>query len=299
MAGDADCRAGALRTEAQRLLAPLADLAAPVAPGAEPPWDQLVRIKEHEVRLAAQCGAALAYEGEFEGWRAVFARRRIGRAVLERMRRGATLDPGRLALAVVGDAAREGRDGLGQWLGTLGPGGVAAVVREATSFAVSARAAIEAWPPRGARFDPAAAFRWDVPGRAVRLEATADADAVHDGVGGAGARSLLLLATETAGDDAVRRELAWAALVCGLGTGRVPIRVTRIDLATGDRRTVPATDDVLDDGLTAAAAAVGAVMAVRFTTPSEPIPGGWCNRCRGLATCHPGEAWVASHIRRF
>ena len=58
-----------LRAETERVLRPLADLAAPVAPGADPPWDQLVRIREHEVERAAHCGASLGYDGEFDGWR--------------------------------------------------------------------------------------------------------------------------------------------------------------------------------------------------------------------------------------
>ena len=79
----------ALRAEATRVLAPLADLAAPVGPGRDAPWEDLVRITEHQVHRAATCPASLAFDGEFEGWRAAFARRRVGLGVLEAMRRGA------------------------------------------------------------------------------------------------------------------------------------------------------------------------------------------------------------------
>jgi hypothetical protein len=144
MTGD---RAAGLRAEATRVLAPLADLAKPLAPGTDTPWDELVRVAEHQVRLSADCGASLAFDGDFDGWRAAFARKRIGRGVLERMRKGATLDPAALAREIVVDGAEHGRDGLSQWLATLGPGGVAAVVRDATTWAVAARAAMRTWPP--------------------------------------------------------------------------------------------------------------------------------------------------------
>ena len=283
MTGD---RAADLRVEAARLLAPLADLAKPVAPGADAPWDELVRVGEHQVRLAADCAASLAFDGDFDGWRAAFARKRIGRGVLERMRKGATLDPGALAREIVVDGAEHGRDGLSQWLATLGPGGVAAVVRDATTWATSARAAMRTWPPPNTKFDnPPAIYTWQLPGRAVRLEATADG-VMRD------AGALLLLATATGDDAALRRELSWLAFVATIARGSVPRQVTRIDLASGDRRTVPVTDDVLDDGLTAAAVALDAVMAARFTAPAEPVPGRWCRACHGRTTCEVGRAWL-------
>ena len=292
MTGDTDAAAAAIRREAALVLAPLADLAAPVAPGAQPPWDQLVRVREHDVRLASQCGASLAHQTDFDGWRAAFARRRIGRIVLERLRRGATMDAGSVARAVVDDAAREGRDGLGQWLSSLGPGGRAAVVREATTFAVAARAELSSsWPPKGARFDPPATFTWDVPGRAVRLEATADADACHDGERGM-VRSVLVLASDEGDDASIRRDVAWLALVSTLATGRVTLRVTRVDLVAGGKRTWPVTDDVLDDGLTHGARAVEAAMAARYTDALPPTPGRWCHRCAGLTSCAAGATWV-------
>ena len=283
MTGD---RASVLRAEAGRLLRPLADLAAPVAPGADAPWDQLVRVGEHQVRLASDCEASLAFEDDFDGWRAAFARRRIGRGVLERMRKGATIDPSSLAREIVADAAEHGRDGLSQWLAHLGPGGTAAVVRDATTWSVAARASIRTWPPPSTRFDnPPAVYTWTVPGRAVRLEATADG-VMRD------AGALLVLATTTADVTAVRRELAWLALVATLAAGRVPRQVTRIDLVSGDRRTVPVTDDVLDDGLTAAAVSVAASMAARYTVPVVPTPGRWCRACTGRTRCEPGVAWL-------
>lgn len=287
MTGD---RAATLLAEAGRLLAPLADLAAPVAPGADAPWDQLVRVGEHQVRLASACGASLAFDGEFEGWRAAFARRRIGRSVLERMRKGASLDPSSLAREIVADAAEHGRDGLSLWLADLGPGGTAAVVRDATSWAVAARTAMRTWPPVATKFDsPPAVYTWTVPGRAVRLEATADG-VMRD------AGALLVLATSTVSPAAARRELAWLGLVATLASGRIPRQVTRIDLASGERRTVPVTDDVLDDGLTAAAVAVAAAMAARYTAPAAPSPGGWCRACRGRTHCEPGRAWLERAI---
>ncbi len=281
---------GELREEAARLLAPLADLAAPVAPGTEAPWDQLVRIGEHQVRLSADCGASLAFDGDFDGWRAAFARKRIGRGVLERMRKGASLDPSALAREIVVDAAEHGRDGLSQWLATLGPGGIAAVVRDATTWAVSARAAMRAWPPPSTKFDnPPALYTWTLPGRAVRLEATADG-VMRD------AGALLLLTTATNDVAASQRELAWLAFVATVATGHRPRKITRIDLASGERRTVPVTDDVLDDGLTAAAVAVEAAMAARYTAPAVPTPGRWCRGCRGRAVCEPGLSWLERAI---
>ncbi|MEA3018821.1 MAG: hypothetical protein QOI47_345 [Actinomycetota bacterium] len=274
--------AQALRDEATRVLAPLADLAAPVAPGAEPPWDQLVRVAEHQVRKAADCLASAAYDGDFDGWRAAYARKRVGRAVLERMRRGASLSPGELATAVVSEMGHDGRDGLGQWLGSLGPGGTAAVVRDATTFAVAARAAFATWPPAtGTRFG--VPFAWDLPTRAVRLEAMADAITGPT-------RDLLVLATSTVDGAAEQRDLAWLALVATLGTGQLPNRITRIDLASGHRRTVAATDDVLDAGLTGAARAVEAAMAARYTAPAPPTRGAWCRACAGQPVCPAGHA---------
>lgn len=279
----ADARAARLREEATSVLRPLVDLAAPVAPGQTAPWDQLVRVKEHEVARASTCAASLAFDGDFDGWRSAFARRRLGRQVLERMRRGATLDPSALAQAVVDDEIRDGRSSLAQWLADLGPGGRAAVVRDATTFAVSARAELSTWPPPSTRFDRPT-YTWELVGRAVRLEAMADAEAWSDGDAGP-ARSLLLLATSSTGAEDLRRDVAWIALVVTLATGAVPLRVTRIDVAAGLRRVVPVTDDVLDHGLTVAATTLDAVASTRFTTPPEPVPGPWCGTCRGRADC--------------
>jgi hypothetical protein len=282
-------RATALRQETISVLGPLADLVAPVAPGADAPWDQLVRIAEHQVDLAATCGASLAYEGEFPGWRAAFARRRIGRAVLERMRRGATLDPTSLASAIVDDEARSSQSSLASWLGELGPGGRAAVVRDAVTFVVAARAAMRTWPPReGTRFDDA--FQWQLPGRAVRLEAGVDAVTRPT-------RSLLVLVTAVDDEPGERRDCAWPAFVATLRTGQVPREVTRIDLVSGERRTVPVTDDVLDLGLTAAAAAIEAAVAARFTAPATPTPGPWCRWCQGRSgPCGPGANWSSRSV---
>jgi hypothetical protein len=167
-------------------------------------------------------------------------------------------------------------------LGTLGPGGTAAVVREAVAQVVAARAAMGRWPPAdGTRFGDV--FQWTLPGRAVRLEATVDGVTRPT-------RSLLVFA-RSAGEAAGRREVAWPALVATLRTGTVPASVTRIDLASGDRRTLPVTDDVLDDGLTAAAAAVEAAVAAAFGAPAEATPGPWCRRCRGLDVCGPAGPW--------
>src|SRR5205085_7926390 len=121
------------------------------------------------------------------------------------MRKGASLDPGSLAREVVVDAAEHGRDGLSQWLASLGPGGVAAVVRDATTWAVAARTAVRTWPPPNTKFDnPPALYTWSVPGRAVRLEATADG-VMRD------AGALLLLTTSSTDQPGAQRELAWLA----------------------------------------------------------------------------------------
>jgi hypothetical protein len=278
-----------LRAEAQRVLTPLADLAAPVAPGAQAPWDQLVRISDFVVGRAIDCGASLAYEGDFDGWRAVFARKQLGRAVLERMRKGATADPTTIAVDIVADLAG-GNESLGRWLAELDAGGRAVVVREAVSFAVAVRHELQ-WPPaEGTRFGWK--LLWDVPTRAVRLEATVDGyrRSTHE---------LLVFATGT--DD--HHEIAWPALVAALGAGVTPARVMRIDVVSGDRWTVPVTDDVLDTGLTLAAAAVGAAMAARYTAPMTPTPGPWCPRCRGRDLCPVAQAvrhspWQSPQVPR-
>lgn len=285
----AEPRAAELRAEALSVLGPLADLAAPVAPGADAPWDQLVRITERQIDLAAVCGASLAHQEDFPGWRASFARRRLGRQVLERMRTGASVDPTTIADDVVREEMRTSQSGLARWLGELGPGGRAAVVRDAVTFAVAARAAMRSWPPRqGTRFDDA--FHWQVPGRAVRLEATVDAVTRPS-------RSLLVFVTSVDDEPGEQRDYAWPAFVATLRTGQVPNDVTRIDLASGDRRTVAVTDDVLDTGLTAAARAVEAAVAARFTDPLEPVPGRWCAWCPGRhGPCGPGLEWSSRTV---
>lgn len=277
-----------LRAEATSLLRPLADLAAPVAPGATPPWEELLRVREHVVEAATSgCPASLAHD-EFDGWRTAFARRRLGTAVLERLRRHPTTPPGTAAAEVVGALADTGNDSLARWLDELGDGGRAAAVRDATTFAVAARTALArtgAWPPAGTRFvaDPVA-FRWLVPGRAVRLEAGASAVATHRGERGA-ARSILLLRSAVPGDDQLRVIVSWAALVATLEASRPPLRVAVVGVDDGARRTFSVTDDVLDDGLTAAAAAVTAVVDARYGTPeTRPAPAR-CVRCRGREVC--------------
>lgn len=286
-----DSRAAAIRREAQSVLRPLADLAAPVVPDAEAPWDQLVRVGAFQVDRGADCGASLHYDGEFDGWRSAFARKRIGGQVLERMRKmavalkegdEASLDPTAIARGVVDQAAREGRDGLGQWLGSLGSGGTASVVRESTTFAIAARTSMRTWPPvEGTTLAPQP-YAWRVEGRAVQLEATADGLARST-------RSLLVFATSTTSEDRRRREIAWLALVATLARNSVPASVIRLDLASGGRDDVPVTDDVLDLGLTSAAAATEAAMAARYTEPLAPTPGRWCRRCRGRDVCPVAE----------
>jgi hypothetical protein len=153
---------------------------------------------------------------------------------------------------------------------------------------VASRAALAdagPWPPLGTRFvaEPVA-FRWLVPGRAVRLEAGASAVATHRGERGA-ARSLLLLQTAAPDEARLRVSVAWAAVVATLEAGRPPLRVTVVDLDGGGRRSFPVTDDVLDDGLTAAAAGVGAAVDARYGSPVTRPEVVRCGRCRGRWTC--------------
>ena len=277
-----------LRVEAASVLRPLADLAAPVRPGSSPSWEELIRVREHDVLTATTgCPASLAHDGEFDGWRTAFARRRLGTAVLERLRRHPTTPPGTAAAEVVSALADTGSDSLARWLGEIGEGGRAAAIREATSYAVAARTALAggAWPPLGTRFvADAVAFRWNVPGRAVRLEAAVSAIATHRGERGA-ARSLLVLQTAAPDEERLRTSVAWLALVATLEAGRPPLRVTALDLAGGGRRSFSVTDDVLDDGLTAAAAGVEAAVAVRFGVPETRPERARCGRCKGVLTC--------------
>jgi len=270
-------RVADLRDEASALLRPLADLAAPVAPDSTPPWDQLVRIREHELDAAAGCAASLAFEGDFDGWRAAFARKRLGLAVLQRLAKGATADPTTIAADVLDQEVRTSTSSLASWLATLGSGGAAAVTREAAWFATATRRGIRSWPPpRGTTFGTR--FAWDLPGRALRLEASADAVIWET-------RDVLVVVSGEDDGDGERRDLAWPALVAALDTGKLPASVTRLDLVSGERRRVPVTDDVLDTALTAAARAVEATMAVRFTAPPLTSPGRWCRRCRGRDVC--------------
>jgi hypothetical protein len=126
----------------------------------------------------------------------------------------------------------------------------------------------------------------------VRLEATVDAVTRPT-------RSLLVYVTAVDDEPGERRDVAWPAFVATLRTGQVPNDVTRVDLVSGARRTVPVTDDVLDAGLTAAAQAVEAAMAARFTAPAAPTPGRWCAWCQGRhGSCGPGADW-SSRIVRF
>ena len=164
-------------------------------------------------------------------------------------------------------------------------------MREAATFAASARAEMRTWPPAaGTRFG--VPYRWDLPGRALRLEAVADGVTKPT-------RALLRFATSTVDRPSAQRELAWLALVATVATGQTVATVTRIDLAGGDRWTVTVTDDVLDTGLTVAAAAVEAAMAARFTVPVDPVPGAWCRRCAGLDRCLPGGSWRMARPGHF
>ncbi|HYD10510.1 MAG TPA: hypothetical protein VEA78_10435, partial [Acidimicrobiales bacterium] len=267
--------------EAASVLRPLADLAAPVRAGADVPFDQLVRAGEHDAQRAADCPASIAHEGEFPGWRTAMAGGRVGLAVLERMRKPGAPPPGAAARQLLDDWVAGGRDSLSQWLAELGPGGRATVVRDAVGFAIAARAALDAsWPPaEGTRFVEVP-FRWNVPGRAVRLEAKAQSVLVRGG-----ARWVLLLGRGELDEQRLRNAVAWIALVSTLGTGVVPRAIARYDLDAGDRRSFPVTDDVLDAGLTLAASTVAAAIAARYTEPASPVPGGWCRTCRGREIC--------------
>jgi hypothetical protein len=73
----------------------------------------------------------------------------------------------------------------------------------------------------------------------------------------------------------------------------------RIDLASGGRRTVPVTDDVLDAGLTLAASAVDAAVSAAVAGHAEAVTGPWCRGCPGHAECDPGGAWLLAHPRHL
>lgn len=287
-------RGRAWRDRAAALLAPITDLLA-IPAGRTPAWGDILRLDDHAVRRASEC-LGRADEGDDYVDSAANARRRVGLAVLGRMREQPGLDPVTAFREVIADRDAWFDDlRLLAWLDGLGRGGRGALAAEACGYA----AAVAGWVPPARMGDvrisrPGEDFTWTVPGRAVQVKGRCDAMAPRRGNRPTD-RRLLVVVNTLAGADVVAGH---AALACTLVTAGVPQRVTVLAAATG-KKSFTIDDDVLAAALERLGAAAHAGMAARFGPPAATTPGHWCRRCGRLPDCVDGTAWIASTPVRF
>lgn len=98
-----------------------------------------------------------------------------------------------------------------------------------------------------------------------------------------------------------RRRLAYDAVLEAVSLRRPPARVRALLPDAGREWTVEVDDDLLAEGVTAAADAARLALATQRIDPAglAPQPGAVCRYCAHVARCPEGEAWLAGpgHLR--
>ena len=312
---------------AERLRGSVAQRIAELLAGAAHPVGD-VYVGWHAARDAATCPARYRGQGPegwaFPGWTAPLAAASVGRAALahhldEADRSGlppALPDPlptiRRWMRALRAPAAGSGggggppleRSAVGDWVAEAWAAG-----DTATLTAVAATAArwsagfvrVIGWPlpPKlgllkasGPPPTPGTSWR---PAKGSPVKVDMGADARLGRVTGAGRFGLLVHRVTTGDDASLRDRAAFEAAAGGLAIGVAPAEVLVTAGDTGDRARVAVDDDLLARGgdLITAVVRERATAVDRGFDAADASPSPACRRCELLATCSPGQAWIA------
>ena len=312
---------------AERLRGSVAERIADLLAGAAHPVGD-VYVGWHAARDAATCPARYRGQGPegwaFPGWTAPLAAASVGRAALahhldEADRSGlppALPDPlptiRRWMRALRAPAAGSGggggppleRSAVGDWVTEAWAAG-----DTATLTAVAATAArwsagfvrVIGWPlpPKlgllkasGPPPTPGTSWR---PAKASPVKVGMGADARLGRVTGAGRFGLLVHRVTTGDDASLRDRAAFEAAAGGLVIGVAPAEVLVTAGDTGDRARVAVDDELLARGgdLITAVVRERATAVDRGFDAADASPSPACRRCELLATCSPGQAWIA------
>ncbi|MEJ7584309.1 MAG: hypothetical protein WKF43_09540 [Acidimicrobiales bacterium] len=286
--GDHRARGMQWRLRAESVLAPITERMA-LTNGARALRADLLLLDQWAVDRAGECLAQVVPDEEFEE-SVRTARRRVGLAVLARLRMETGLDPLTAFETVMRDRSEWARGGFLDWLDGLDPGGRGALAAEACGYAIDVVSTIG--PHRlgnAAVCGPSDNLDWDVPHRAVRVRGRCDL--LHPRGSRPPERRLLVTTSGLLGGAEVRG--AHAALVYTLNAASVPAGVTVLSAAEGSVR-IQVDDDLLDGALSRLAAAAHAAVAARFGPIAAAIPGPWCRRCGRRGDCDDGDGWVAA-----
>ncbi len=254
-------------------------------PGHKPAWDEFLVLGTFQVREAARCTASLAAAEEEYVERTMFARRRVGLAIVDAIRQDDAEDPVSAYDAVKGDLDTSGK--LTRWVAAQGEGGDSALAAAGIAYAAGLINWLHPTPLANTRAAPF--IGWEMKSRIIKL--TAQSDALSGRRSPAMTRLLVVVSGE--GDaERVELELGHAALTWTLMTGAVPAWITWLHLPSGRSDRVVVTDEVLEGALSRAATALHGLAAARYGPPTEETPGGWCRRCKRLDQCPTGPAWL-------
>ena len=133
------------------------------------------------------------------------------------------------------------------------------------------------------------------PAKGSPVKVDMGADARLGRVTGAGRFGLLVHRVATGDDASLRDRTAFEAAAGALVIGVAPAEVLVTAGDTGDRARVAVDDDLLARGgdLITAAVRERAAAIDRGFDPADASPSAACRRCEHLATCPPGQAWIA------
>lgn len=274
-------------------LAPAADQL-PDVPWREATAGEKLVVRADHVATACPVQAALDGDGDFETT-PVTAGPTAATTVTDRLVHG-SLDPSRPAPATdPGGAFRAvwGEE-LDEWPWDWARGEASPTERSLLSGAVSRRVGalarmLDPWPPPDAS-GIGRRHNWVHPQRPLQLRTRIDVvlgrrDGTH---------TLVVLLNGDHG-PATRRRLAYDAVLETVSLRRPPARVRALLPDAGREWTVEVDDDLLGEGVTAAADAARLALATQRIDPAglAPQPGPVCRYCAHVARCPEGDAWLA------
>lgn len=258
-----------------------------------------VTVRPHDVGEALRCPARVAMAGPSPFTPNVAtATRAAAIAVLDQMVHGEAADPVTAYRAAYDEG---GRDGFPwEWLTggdrrhPITPAERAACAMRAIELAAAVARVV---PDIRARVNRVGErCRWDHPERPVRLHGRVDL--VMGSLRPVGTAELLVVFPGS-WSPLVRPRLAYEALLLTLDRQR-PATVTAVCLAEGRTYSHPVTEDLLGEGVTTTALAVGAVAGGLAKDPGQ-LPrrtGTHCGHCPSAPGCAPGTAWLGGPGRR-
>ena len=312
---------------ADRLRGSVAERIADLLAGAAHPIGD-VYVGWHAARDVATCPARYRGQGPegwaFPGWTAPLAGASVGRAALahhldQADRSGlppalpdpvATIRGWMRALRAPAAASGGGggppleRSAVGDWVADAWDAGDTATLTAVAATAgrwLAGFVRVIGWPlpPKlgllkasGPPPTPPTSWR---PAKGSPVKVDMGADARLGRVTGAGRFGLLVHRVTTRDDASLRDRAAFEAAAGALAIGVSPAEVLVTAGDTGDRARVTVDEDLLDRGrdLITAVVRERATAVDRGFDAADAAPSPACRRCELLATCSPGEAWIA------